>query len=320
MAIVNRLLAASEAHRLTDFVRHLYGDSYPNDLFYSPTDIANLIDEGRLFCSVAERDHHTLVGHLATYFEQSDYATADAISGMVDPEERGNNIMSTLAGPMFEMYQQRQIAGLHLYSVTLHTISQRVSADGGAVITGLLTHDWPGQYQVAGFDKGIGLNRMPMVTMYMPFYRDRLIERSIFSPPVFDSLLQSVYQQLDYPRLFGQTPQNPRGSSSYTTIEKSRQGAATLRFTALGVDTLTVVEHFTQQHVSTAAIYIDLPLTQPGCHTLGCQLLERGWYFGALLPERCNTDFLRLQLRSAEPGWDQVPLIPEVEPFLRQMQ
>ena len=107
----NRLLEAHEALKLTEFVHRLYGDSYPNDLFYSPDKIASLINSGQLFSSVAERDDGTILGHLATYFEHVDDLTADGISGMVDSEARGANIMSTLAGPMLNMYEQRKLAG-----------------------------------------------------------------------------------------------------------------------------------------------------------------------------------------------------------------
>ena len=42
--------------------------------------------------------------------------------------------------------------------------------------------------------------------------------------------------------------------------------------------------------------------------------------YGALLLERGDTDFLRLQLRRGESGWDKVALIAEVEPFLELME
>lgn len=321
--IVNRLLQANEAMRLTAFVTELYGDSYPNDIFYDPAAISHLIDAKRLYCCIAEQDKKTIVGHLATYFDAVDDLTADGISGMVSPHARGNNIMSTLANPVLDMYNERKLAGLHLYAVTRHTISQRKSADGGAAVTGVLMHDWPGQYQVAGFDEDIGLERMAIVTLCMPFCRDKVLKRRLFFPSIYRTVLANVYQKLGFPRFFitddDTTGSKVKGNSQSDTLFRARQQTATLRFTQLGQDWDKHQQIFMSKYKETPALYIDLPLTDSSNIEVCEQLINQGWYYGAVLPERCGTDFLRMQLKLPEPDWQRIAIIPEAQPFLALM-
>ena len=191
-----RLLRAQEAPELVAFVEKLYGETYPHDLLYDAQRVGSLIGAGRLCCSVAIDAAGGIVGHLATYYEYDGDITADGIAGMVAPEFRGSGMMSRLPGPMFPRCESEQLAGLHLYAVTLHDISQRRSASAGAVVTGVLLQDWPGEYTVEGFSETLRLARMPIVTLFMPFFPDSIPLRTVYSPPRWRDTLESMYHHL----------------------------------------------------------------------------------------------------------------------------
>ena len=312
-----RLLRAQEAPELVAFVEKLYGETYPNDLLYDARRMEHLIRAGRLCCSVAIDAGGGIVGHLATYYEYDGDVTADGISGMVVPEFRGSGMMSRISGPMFPRYESEQLAGLHLYAVTLHDISQRRSASAGAVVTGVLLQDWPGDYTVEGFRETLGLARMPIVTLFMPIFPDSIPPRTVYSPPRWRDTLESMYHQMGATRsLAGEGAPVTEGVSRVEELLKPAQGAGILRFHEIAGDWETRVTGFTSVCEALPALYVDIPLTDPAAPLLIESLSQKNWYYGALLPERCGTDFCRLQRGLPADDWRVARTIEEAGPAL----
>ena len=101
-ALAYRLLRAEEAPALRQFIVSLYGDSYPSDLFADTGLIGAAIASGQLYCSVA-MDAGVIVGHLASFVEYPGDHTADGVAGIVLPDYRGMNVMSSLARPLMSV-------------------------------------------------------------------------------------------------------------------------------------------------------------------------------------------------------------------------
>jgi hypothetical protein len=185
-------LESQETPKLVEFIEKVYGKTYPNDLLYDAKKISQLVENKQIMCrgSFTGED---LIGRLATYCETLDDITGDGITALVLPEYRGQNLMTQLSASMWADYEARKLAGLHLYAVTIHDASQRKSLDAGAVVTGVLTHDWPGDYQASGF-KSVGLPRMPIVTMFMCFSPDSMPARELWVPKRHRAVLSDMYK------------------------------------------------------------------------------------------------------------------------------
>ncbi len=309
-ALSFRLLRAEEAPLLVEFVEKVYGRTYPNDLLYNSNKISQHIDNKRLICSGAF-DGQALVGHLATYYEALDDITADAITALVLPEYRGQSVMAQLSVPMWEVYEARKLVGLHLYAVTIHDVSQRKSLDARAVVTGLLTHDWPGDFQAAGFDP-VGLARMPIVTMFMCFSGASMPQRDIWIPDKHQGVLSDMYKAMGAKRTFHDTVRTPQNATIVRLTEKPAQQQACLRIDKIGADARQVIDKFLAEHRQLAVQYVDVPLTDAAAAVLITQLELQGWLFGCLLPERQGTDYLRMQKVEIPKNWGSMVLDPRV--------
>jgi hypothetical protein len=305
-----RLLEASESSKLALFVEKIYGKTYPNDLLYHSNKVSQIIENKLLICSGAF-DGDDLVGHLATSYEAAEDITGDGITALVLPEYRGQNVMSQLSAPMWADYESRKLAGLHLYGVTIHDASQRKSLDGGAVVTGLLTHDWPGDYRASGFEP-VGLPRMPIVTMFMRFHGSPMPARDIWVPERHQGALNDMYRAMGAERTFQATERGPVGTTKSRIIEKPAQQQATLRIDRIGTDAQKQIEEFLGQYETLAAQYLDIPLTDAAAKALIEDLEQSSWLFGCLLPERQNTDYLRMQKVEILDNWGSVVLDPRV--------
>lgn len=302
-----QLLNSRQGPQLKEFIQQVYGDDYPSEMFYDPGKIALLIDQNRLVSSIA-MDGDRIIGHLASYLEHADDISADGVTGMVLPEYRGQNIMTQLAAPMMSFYEQKQLAGLHLYALTLHSISQRKILKNGGIVTGLLLADWPGNYRVQGFASP-GDYRMPAVMLFFPFYKDSIPERTIYPPQRYQKQLASMYQQLEISRQFATADSNtPAILSRFHFIDKPKQGVATLRFLQIGKDWGMQVHGFEARFGQNRELYLDIPLGDRCCPQAVEELTRGRWYYGGLLVERNHTDYLRLQCSPVDQHWAEAEL------------
>jgi len=297
-----RLLRADEADDLVEFVRSIYGDSYPSDIFCDAGAIRSAIASKRLFCGVAIDVGGRIVGHLATQLDRPGEVTGDGITGMVAPEARGQSVVSRLAGPLFAVHEEHGIVGLHLYPVTNHDITQRRIADNGGVVTGLLLYDWPADVSMAGFSTEGLHGRMPMLMMYCPL--GRLPKRAVHLPAVYADTLGSIYEQLS---LAGQSrivggadPSIDVGTSRVEEIVKRRQGTRGLRFHQIGDDWSARLDDAQSRLDATPAQYVDVTLSSQRSGAVVDSLREQSWFFGGLILERAGTDFVRMQ-RGGDP-------------------
>ncbi len=306
-----RLLEAHEAPKLVDFILEIYGEAYPNDMMKDIKSVSQAIENKCLISSCAF-DGERLVGHLATYYETPDDITGDGITAVVHEDYRGLNLMTQLSQPMWADYEARKLAGLDLYGVTMHDASQRKSLDGGAVVTGLLSHDWPGDFSVDGFAP-VNLPRMPIVAMFIPFYRDSMPNRMIYAPERHQAVLSHIYGRIGAPRVFEGTQQPVVATQTESQVtEKPSAQQSVLRIKRIGADAEQVVAAYVSERPDLAVRYIDVALTEPGAAALIEALEAQGWLYGCLLPERLGPDYLRLQDVKPHENWGNTVLDPRV--------
>lgn len=305
-----RLATPDEAPRVAAFVRRIYGENYPSDLFADHATMAQLMAEQRLYCSVAENAEGEILGHLGMFYETDTDLTCDSLAATVDPKTRGHNVMVHLAFPLMEVCTQRSTIAMHQYATTLHGITQRRMLDNGGVVTGVLLAEWPGGLDLPGFEPKQALPSTPLLTMYFPFYEHP--QRQVYLPPPYATLLEQMYADLKLPRalLTELTPINA-GPSETDGVDKPVQGIARFRFHSVGEDACDLIDAFAKREHEFNALYVDLALDQPIAEAVWACLREQGWFFGCLLPERRARDYLRLQRTSHRPALEAIDLEPD---------
>lgn len=295
-----RLLHAKEAPALVELVQACYGDSYPSDMFYDVAMLEQAIEQGLLVSAGAVGSDGRLVGHLGTLFEAPGARTADGITGIVLPEMRKQGVLDKLSGVMVPAYQQHALLGLQLYAVTTHVISQRMSLDNGALPTGVLLSDYPARMDARGIDsEDMGQSR-PALVMFFPF--QALPARTLAVPACYADVIASIYTFGALARQIqvDDMPLPAHGSCQGTMLCDRRKSLQRLYLYKLGSDW----RHYCEQQLVQAragevgAWYIDVPLV-PGCGAVVDGLRGEGWFFGGLVLERRETDYLRMQFTSA---------------------
>ena len=304
-----QLATPDQAGGIVGFIREVYGESYPSDFFYDAREIERLIRAGLLHSSIALNGDDEIVGHLAILREDPNDVTVDGITGMVLPRYRGQNIMSKLGVPVASVVRKHGIIGLHLYAVTMHTISQRKTLENGAAVTGILLADWGSDLTVSGFETGLMGERMPMLMMFFPFGKPG--KRKLHVSRRYRGVVEQVYRELEFEcSVEADASIAPEVGSASTSAEvrKTRQKAAHLRFSTLGEDWERHTADFLEGTAGFSARYVDVPLGDPAAPMVLEALNRRGWYFGGLLIERGGDDLLRMQCSKIQLETRQIEL------------
>jgi hypothetical protein len=288
------LLEPDEVELLTDLVRQCYGNDYAHAYFYQPDRLRELLLQKKLFSAVARTagsaGKRMIVAHMAVKLEYSGDRTADNFAGMMLKEYRGKGVLMQLGTVLFPVYESLQLLGLQTSTVTHHTISQKISSNTGTISCGCLLADSPGSNA-----EGLKFNtRMPIIMQFYPFHSPP--PRKLFVPDYYQALVAKIFRQLDFPLSFNNRGNAP--SPPISEIEEStdqRRGTALLRYRCIGEDAGTLLDRFLATTATLQAIYVDVPLTDATADTLISAANKRGWFFGGIIFERANTDFLRLQ-------------------------
>jgi hypothetical protein len=288
------LLESQDTPLLVNLVRDCYGDNYAHSYFYDANALRLLLEQRMLFCAVAyESDvnfNRRIVAHMAVKLDYAGDRTADNFAGMMLPEYRGKGVLMQLGAVLYPVYESLQLLGLQTSTVTHHSISQKISSKTGTVSCGCLLADSPGSnadgLQIA--------TRMPIIMQFYKF--QRLPPRQCYLPDCYQALVSKIFRQLDAPLSFITTDNTPSRATS--TVEQqvdNLRGTALLRFHAVGEDATYLLDQFLATTSSLHAAYVDMPLTDPGANKLIGAANRHGWFFGGIVFERANTDFLRLQ-------------------------
>ncbi len=145
-----RRLLAVEADKLVTLVRECYGDTYPCDMLYQREVLQKKIALREMVSVVAVADQGQLIGHIGTVWEKAPpiglpygFTTVDAITGVIQEQYQRQGVLGKMQRHLWYLYQETSVAGLQMYAVTTHGVSQHRAISNGAVETGFLIPDFP---------------------------------------------------------------------------------------------------------------------------------------------------------------------------------
>jgi len=298
-----RRLQAHEAEKLIRLVQRCYGDSYPMSLFYDPEKLEQKLKSGLLISAVAEEESSAdLIGHVCTMWEYEKAPTADAMTGMILEEYQRQGILAKLTATLGTFYPPSGLTGLQLYAVTTHTASQRNGLERGTVECGFLLPEFPSTMDAKGVVNDPLGQCNPAVVMYRPLKIPPL--RRCYVTPDYREMISVIYERMGYPReLVATCDSELEGKTEGPFYSDPRKGVDKLCLSKIGSDWDTYTSFLRSEATPskpTKGWYIDVPLTQRGAIALTDQLRSEGWFFGAIIFERQEGDYLRMQYCKAQ--------------------
>lgn len=292
--IVYRSLEPGMSEALVKCIRSVYGDSYPLTEFYDPDCIESLIKQKLLYSEVAINQDGEIIANLSTQLEKVGDRTADASAGMVAAPFRGYGTILQLGMRMVSVYEELGLCGVQLYSITLHTITQKLIADGGGILTGVLPAHFPKGTTADGFKGASG--RVGVVSFYMPL--KKLPSRSVYVPLEYKEQICNIYKQVKCDREVLRPSKDKLATDSiYEITSYNQTGVIHMRLDRVGSDTGNVLNFLDATAFENASEvdYLDIPLNDSACGFAVDLARAKGFVYGNLILERGNTDRLRLQ-------------------------
>ena len=282
-----------DAAGIVDCVRQIYGDSYVHRELYDERAICELNANGELVSVVALGPNGDVVGHYA--LERPDHGRiAETGEALVLPEHRHHQLMETMRTLLEELAAELRLRGLFGNVVTNHPFSQRVverfAEKPCAISLGWSPKSFHNMSQSLS-------QRMSEVVYFK--HLDFAAETVAHLPPRHRLWCLRIYEQLATPlKLRDGEPLSRVRSGSLTTDVRPDLGRANLRVLSIGQDSAAALHDAleTAQQLDLEAVFLDLPLADPGTPALCEQAEALGFFFSGVCPLFAPTgDALRLQ-------------------------
>lgn len=297
---VVRAMRSDECGDLARLVYRCYGYDYPSEEIYFPQQMAACIDEGLMHSAVAINDEGVLVGHASLTMSSAGARIAEAGKLVVDPRYRSHGLARKMADLRLQRAAELELVGLWTECVSNHPQSQRNQRKLGSRETGVFLGILPANVSMVGFDSETSV-RGSLVAMFLPL--TGAPRRTLHAPPRYAEQVQEIAACLELEREVSGEGRMATAPGRLSVSVNRAFNIAVISVEEVGGDLLeqleTRMEELQSMHIS--AVYIDLPLSDPGTAHAGEHLAGHGFFFSALLPESGRDgDVLRLQFLNHE--------------------
>ncbi|MHB8866823.1 MAG: GNAT family N-acetyltransferase [Pirellulaceae bacterium] len=290
---VIRPMAAEEAVQVSQLIYRAYGGTYFNRDVYYPERIAAHNERGTVLSFVAQGEDGRLVGHYALERNQEG-PVAEGGQAVVDPAHRGRGLLTQLKGAAVEAARHLGLVGLYSDAVTVHTLTQKSDLDYGAHLTCVDLGIAPRSEHF----RGISERQPQRVTCMLYFlWFESPQPRTVHVPSEHRDVVEAIYGNLQCPVTFDEGAA-PQGHGTLKVSIDAGARKAFIRADRLGADTVTNVRHAKRElieHSHAEAVFVELPLQDPGTPHVALDLEQRGFSFAGIAPHfSAHGDLLRL--------------------------
>ena len=307
-----RRLQPAEAIGVSQLIYRTYGYTYPNADLYYPDRIVHLNETGELISVVAVDESGAVVGHYA--LERPGLGpVAESAQAAVSPAHRGRKLMERMRAVLEDEGRRIGLRGIYGQPVTAHTYSQRVQEDFGGKVCGVSLGIAPAALEFKHIAGGPLPQRLSLM-LYFKYLQPPPLT-PLYVPHHHRGIVEVVYGNLGRPVEFASGPTaHRRGSVSVTYAKSYKLG--TIRVRRIGSDTAAEVRRAREDLVETAgveAVFLELPLAQPGAAHLCSSAESDGFYFSGIGP--CfapDGDVLRLQYLTVPLDTTQLQILSPV--------
>lgn len=295
-----RPFCPDDALQISRCVYESYGRSYANGDLYYPDRIIALNDSGELISIVAEAPDGSVVGHCA--LERPGLKPIGEVGvAVVDPDHRGKGLFKTMRKGVVEQAQKRGMRGTWSQPVTRHPYSQRMDISAGATACGLSLSVTPPSTVLRANSEEVGDKRFSCFLYWQSIGSESPIKVSV--PEDMAPIIETIYQgrgraiTIDTDCDVSLADEAQSSKHVHTRFDRQRK-LARLQFDQVNANALSLAREAMQvleDNAGAEAIFVEIPIADPGCATLASQLLNDGLIFSGVGPYFLGEDALRLQ-------------------------
>ncbi|MCB9413101.1 MAG: GNAT family N-acetyltransferase [Actinobacteria bacterium] len=294
-----RAMAPSDAVGVARlFYRCYHYTAVQAPLVYEPERMAEYVEAGRHFGTIAVTRTGRVVGHVASEIERPDAITGRIGLFAVDPAYRRHHIGSKVGFAHVVRLVERGIVGQFTEAVTVHLASQRSALAAGGHEVGLLLAGQSPRLSFEGFEGTAG--RRKSVLLFFASL-GAIPGRTVHVPNVYREVIGRIYDECSLEREIRtdfdpRSPADPDGTNLKLTLSHET-GVARIRVAAYGHDFLEVLqEQVNQLRLNRFdVIWVYFPLSDPATSKYASGLQELGLSFSGVYPEYRDGDYLVLQ-------------------------
>jgi serine/threonine-protein kinase RsbW len=297
--LVVRAMRPDECGAFARLVYRCYGYSYPSEDVYYPERIRALVEEGLMHSAVVF-DGDEMVGHASITLARPGARNAEAGKLVVDPRYRSHGLAKKMALLRLERADELGLMGLWTECVSNHPYSQKNQRKLGAIECGIFLGIMTADLSMVGLE-GTKTSRGSLVAMYRSL--PNAPGRTLYVPSLYRTQLETTIDSLSLEReLVEGTP--PTAATSRLTVSVLHAlNIAVIDVETAGEDLVEQLELRMEEllDLRLSAVYLDLPLSDPGTAHVGEHLTGLGFFYSGLLPESGRvSDVLRLQFLNHE--------------------
>jgi GNAT superfamily N-acetyltransferase len=293
-----RFLRPDEGSVLSKMIRIAYGDTYDVRWVYDPTEVSSRLAAGTYVSCIAESPEGELLCHEGMSLAAAGDAVGHSGQAVTMPAARGQHLFTRTKRHLMDWARERGLAGMYSEATAAHPYSQRANLELGAHETGFLLGWIP-----ASVSNDAAAGRRPSRKSAALFYA-RLNdghEREVYAP---ERHREIVRQTLELCELRGTLADAPAGTTLPGRTElrvevDADHNLALITVQVPGADLETEVaaeRHHLFHRRGLDAIYLDLPLENPGTALAGDHLERLGVSYAGVFPNnRTSGDVLRMQ-------------------------
>ncbi len=288
-----RPMISDEAVQVSQLMYRAYGGTYFNRDVYYPERVAAQHERGSVLSFVAAGDDGRLVGHYALERNQEG-PVAEGGQAVVDPAHRGRGLLIRMKEAAVDAARRLELVGLYADAVAVHTLTQKSNVDHGAHLTCVNLGIAPRSEQFRGFSQ----QQPQRVTCLQYFcWLQEPAPRTVYVPAEYQDIIEEIYRGLKCPVTFGDAG-TPQGHGTLTVKIDARARNAFLRADQLGQDSVHEIRRAKRElteHSHAQAVFVELPLHDPGTPPTSLELQDHGFSFAGITPHFSSRgDLLRL--------------------------
>ncbi len=286
-----------------------WGYHYIFPAVYVPKRLIELNRTNAYISMVAVRESGEIVGHYALE-PVPEAPIADACAAIVVPAHRGRNLLERLRRAAEDEAVRLGFAAYYSEPVTTHGRTQSESAKFGAHLCAIVLGGDPATFVPKAMDYA-GAGQRQSFTVYFKPLTPRA-PRAIYAPLKHGAMIEKIYAGLGLP-VNSSDGQAAAGEGAVNVCIVRGEGFASIDVRSVG--------SLSAAHVAQAvsdlrelgrlgAVYINLPLEDPGTPAL-CEAAEKlGFFFSGAIPwAMAGRDVLRLQLLFTPIDLSQVTIV-----------
>ena len=300
---IRRMLPA-EAVQVSQLMYRTYGNTYFNEDVYYPERIAAQNAHGSLISVVAVGADGRVAGHEAVECNQNG-PVAELGQAATDPAHRGRGLMGRMKDQLVQETLHLDLVGWFGDAVAVHTITQQSNAHHGGHVCGVELGISP---KTEAF-RSISLQQPQRVSCLIYFHwLKQPPVRVVYVPERHRKIIAEIYGNLRCQVDFGNGTSIAKSHGVLKTKLVSGAGSAFIRVDELGQDSVQMIRLALRELIEVsrmAAVFLDLPLTDPFAATDWASIEQEGFGFVGIGPH-------------FSPRGDVARLVYLVEPMARE--